>query len=125
MAGIFQAVRCPGEHATHVGDVRFDSTEPFEFAAGLSRDDLSEGSFAGAGRAVENEGLNAVGFDGSAEELTGAEDVGLAHELGESARAHPRGERLLAEDTLGVFWSSRWIRLGYGRKQVIRGHDRR
>ena len=49
----------------------------------------------GAGRTVENEGLNAVGLDGAPQELARAEDVGLAGEFaqgraGASARRAAR-----------------------------------
>jgi hypothetical protein len=94
LAFIFEAIGGGSEDAAHVGDVGFDATKAFELAFGLAGDDLREGGFSGARRTVKNEGLDAVGLDGAAEELAGAEDVGLAGELAEIARAHAGGEGL-------------------------------
>ena len=56
-------------------------------------DDAGEGGFPGSGRAVEDEGGEAVGLDGAAEEFPLGEDVLLACDFGEGARAHAGGER--------------------------------
>jgi len=93
LAGVFQAVDRRGQDASHVGDIGFHAAEAFEFTAGLARDDVGEGSLAGAGWAVKNQGLNPVGFDGPAQELARAKNVGLADVLVEGARAHSGGER--------------------------------
>ena len=58
---------------------------------------MGERGFAGAGRAVKKERLDAVGLNRAAEKLAGAEDVRLTGVFVEVARAHPCGERLAAE----------------------------
>jgi hypothetical protein len=67
--------------------------------------------------------LDAVGFDGAAEQLAGAEDVGLAGELVEASRSHARGQRLMP----GSFRRGRYARLGFSRgcKQIITRHEGR
>jgi len=65
-----------------------------EGASGLGGDDAGEGGFAGSGRAVEEEGGERVGGEEPAEEFAWGEDVGLAGDLVEGARAHADGERL-------------------------------
>jgi len=66
-------------------------------------DDAGEGGFAGAGRAVEDEGGELVGLDGAAEEAARADDVVLAHEFVQGAGPHAGGEGLFFfEDVLGV-----------------------
>ncbi len=115
-AGVFLAIGGGGEDAAHVGDVGFDAAKALEFAAGLVGNDLREGRFAGAGWAVENEGLDAVGFDGAAEQLAGSEDVFLAGEFVEIARAHARGERFLGNDVI--------LRRGVGRRFFAWGGEK-
>ena len=97
LAGVFQAVGGGGQNAAHVGDVGFHAAQALEFAFGLARDDLRERGFAGAGRPVKNQRLNAVGFDGAAQQLSRRENMRLAGVFIQVARAHPRGERLAAE----------------------------
>src|SRR5207249_1046895 len=64
-----------------------------EPALGVAGDDVGEGGFAGAGRAVEDQRAEAVGQQHPAEQLAGAEEVFLADELIEGAGPHPGGER--------------------------------
>jgi hypothetical protein len=107
LAGIFLAIAGGGKDAPHVGDIGFDTAEAFELAPRLIRDDLRERSFAGAGRAVENQRLNAIGFNSAAKKLAGREDVFLPGEFVEIARTHARSERLLGYDSffLRLGWS--------------------
>jgi len=65
LPGVFQTIAGRSQHAAHVGHVGLHSAQALELAAGLTGDNLREGSFAGAGRAVENEGLNSIGLDGA------------------------------------------------------------
>ena len=120
LAGIFKAVRGDGQNTPHVGDVGFHAAQAFKFAFGLAGDDLRERSFAGAGRAVKDERLDAVGFDGPAEKLAGREHVGLPGVFVEVARAHPCGERLAFEKT----GRNGGFRFGFNRgsKQIIARH---
>jgi hypothetical protein len=87
LAGVFETVLRGGENAAHVGDVGFHAAEALELALGLPRDDLREGGFARAGRAVEDQRLDAVGFDGAAQELAGREDVLLPGVFGRATAA--------------------------------------
>ncbi len=48
--------------------------------------------------------MDAIGFDGAAKELAGGEDMGLADEIVEIARAHARGEWLMALEGGVGFW---------------------
>jgi len=123
LALVFEPVGCGGKNAAHIRDVRFHPTEALEFAFRLSRDDLGERSFAGAGWAIKDERLNSVGFDGATKKLAGGEDVGLADEIVEIARPHSRGEGLVALNVRGGYG------LGFCRRsfceQVIASHGRR
>ena len=94
---VFQAVACRRQHPAHVGHIGFHAAEPFKFAAGLPGDDLGQGSFARAGRPVENERLNAIRLNGPAQQLSGRQDMRLAREFIQVARPHPRRQRLLRQ----------------------------
>ena len=118
---IFEAIGGRGEDAAHVGHVRFHTAEALEFTFGLAGDDLRERGFSGAGWSVKNKGLNAVGFNGAAEELAGTENMRLTNEFTEVARAHPGGKRLAfygvrRRRSLGLCFSR-------GCKQVITRHE--
>lgn len=56
---------------------------------------MGEGGFAGAWGAVEDDGGEAVGLDGAAEEFAWGEDVLLSGDLVERLGAHSRGEGLV------------------------------
>ena len=61
---------------------------------GLVGDDLGQGGLAGAGRAPQDDGgEQPVGLDGAPQELAGADDLLLADELVQGARAHAGGQR--------------------------------
>jgi hypothetical protein len=95
LAFIFETIGSGGEDAAHIGDVGFNTAEALEFVFGLKSDDLGERSFSGAGRAIKNEGLNAIGFDGATKKLARREDVGLTDEIVEVARTHSRCQGLV------------------------------
>ncbi len=97
-AGVFEAVGGATEDAAHVGNVGFNAAEAFEFGFGLAGDNLRQGSFARAGWSEKDERLDAIGFDGAAQELPPGEDVFLADVFVEVARAHACGERGLGTD---------------------------
>ncbi len=59
-------------------------------SAGCFGDDLGECGFAGAGRAVEDDGGEGVGVDHSAEEFVRGQEVGLPDNLGDRGGADAR-----------------------------------
>ena len=81
-----------------VGDAGEHGVDGDEVGAGGVGDDARQGGLAGAGRAVEDDRAELVGLDGAAQEPPGPDDVLLADELVEGARAHARGQRRLALD---------------------------
>lgn len=93
-------------------DVGFDAVERFESGPGGSGDHAGEGGFARSGWSVENEGGEAVGFDGPPEEFAGSENVLLSRDLFEAAGAHAGGEGF-------VLGPGRWFGRG-----VIRNEKR-
>jgi hypothetical protein len=81
-----------GDDAAEVGDAGGDGADGDEVGPGLGGDDAGEGGFAGAGRAPEDKGGELAGFDEAAEELVGADEVGLAEVFVEGAGTHTGGE---------------------------------
>ena len=86
----------------------------------MGGNDLSERGFAGAGWTVENQRLDAVGFNGTTEQFPWADDVSLAGKFVEVAWPHPGGERLV----FGVctrFWEQRdgVVALTHAKKAAI------
>ncbi len=63
-------------------------------APGLIRNNVRQCRFARAGRAVKNHGAEPIGLQQSAQQLARPEEMLLADELVQSARPHPRRERL-------------------------------
>ena len=74
-------------------DAAGDGAEVDEGGFGAACDDAGEGCFAHAGRAPEDHGGDAVGVDELAQDLAFSEQVVLAGEFFQGARAHPAGER--------------------------------
>ncbi len=72
-----------------------DGVDGDEVAARGVGDDASEGGLARARRAVEDDRAELVGLDGPAQKPPRPDNVLLADEFIERARAHPRGERRL------------------------------
>ena len=60
---------------------------------GYYGDDGGERRFPCAGRAVQDDGTDPVGLDGTPEQLARCEDVALPDEFVEVARTHPGGQR--------------------------------
>ena len=83
------------DFGANFGDIRFDAVEGLEAGAGALGDDGGESGFAGAGRAVEDEGRKAVGLDGATEKFSFGEDVLLTTNFGEIAGTHTGGEGLI------------------------------
>ena len=74
-------------------DAGGDRVERLEAALGVVGDDVRERGLAAAGRAVEDQRVEAIGQEHPAEQLAGAEEVLLPDELVERSRPHPRRER--------------------------------
>src|ERR1043166_3780715 len=110
LAGIRQTVGGARENSAHVRDVRFHAAQSLEFVLCLAGDDVRERRLACAGRAVEDEGLNPIGLDGAAEELTGSENVGLADELIKGERPHARRQRSWGGQVRGSWSGGDWSR---------------
>ena len=92
LAGIRQPVAGARDDAANISDVGLDAAEAFEFALRGVGDDFGEGGLAGAGRAVEDDGTDPVGFDGAPQEFAFRQDVALAHKFRERVGAHPCGQ---------------------------------
>ena len=92
---ILQAIGRQRQDPSHFRHVRFNAAQPFEFIPRAGGNDLSEGSFARAWGAVEDERLDPVSLYGPAQELARTQDVRLAHKVIEAARAHAGGQRSL------------------------------
>src|SRR5207244_12302722 len=67
LAGIRQAVRRGGKHATHLGDIRLDSAETLKLVPRRACDDLGKRSFSRPGWPVKNKRLYPIGLDGTTE----------------------------------------------------------
>jgi hypothetical protein len=76
-----------------------------EVAARVGGDKFGERGLAGARGTVEDERCDGIGLEHPPQELALAEDVALAGELVESARAHSRRERLDAAERRLASWS--------------------
>ena len=81
------------EHLAHLGPPRVDGRELLERAVGAAGDDPRERRLAGPGRAVEDGAVGLAGLDRDAQRRAGGEQLALAGELVDGARAHPRRER--------------------------------
>src|SRR6185369_10601312 len=64
-----------------------------ESGLGSVRDDARERRLTGAGRPPQDDGLQEIALDRLAQRFARGEQLLLAHELVEGARAHPLGER--------------------------------
>jgi hypothetical protein len=123
LAFVFQSIRRGRKHPPHIGDVGFNAAESLKSALCLTGYDLREGCFACARRAVKNERLNAVGFYGATQELSGRKDVTLPNELGEIVGPHASGQRLVT----AVLRAGRLLRFrsGFSCKQIVPRHGRK
>ena len=99
------------DHRTHTRHSLGHRRERDELAVGVARDQPAERRLAGAGRAPEEHRADGAGFDFLAEGATRGEEVTLADDFVEGARAHPRGEGLGrrggVEESLGSRVSTR------------------
>ena len=77
-------------------------------------DDARKGGLAGAGRPVEDDGAELIGLDRAAQQPARPDDVFLADELVERARAHPRGEGRFFFSQLGATGVEKAVRLVHG-----------
>ena len=114
-AGGLEAIGGAGDDAAHIRDAALDAAEALETGFGGLGDDLGQGGFADAGRAEEDDRGDAVGLDGAAEELAGAEDVLLAGVFLEGAGAHAGGEGGGARRRRAGEWGPRRDRAWEGR----------
>src|SRR5271169_4951110 len=96
----FEPVGSRRENTAHVRHVRLDAAQTLEFAPGMPSDDLRQGSFSGTRRTKQYQGLNTIGLDGAAKQLTRSKDMRLAYEFIEISRAHPCRQRPVAERLL-------------------------
>ena len=101
-----------GEDAAEIGDGGLDPVESLEVADGALGDHFGEGGLSGTGRAEEDEGGEAVGFDEATERFAGGEEVALADILFQRAGPEPRGQR-------GVRRDSAFARRGIGGEEVV------
>ena len=83
-----------GDDAAQVGDAGADRGERGEVRAGLVRDDPRERRLSGPRRPPEDHRGYLIGFDRAPQRAARPDDLLLADELVERARAHPRRERL-------------------------------
>ena len=81
------------DHGLHVGLARRDGRELLEDRLRAGGDDARERRLAGAGRAEEERGRDAVLLDRAAQRRALADELRLAGELVERARAQAVGER--------------------------------
>ena len=92
LAGILQPITGAGDDTADVGDIGLDTAEPLKFALRGVGDDFGQRSLTGAGRAVENDRTDPVGFDGPPKKFALGENVALTDKFFKRARSHPRGK---------------------------------
>ena len=90
--GVGESMGGGGDDFAEVGEITFDAAEAFEAGAGGGGDNFCEGGFASAWGAEEDDGGDAIGIDGAAEEFSWGEDVRLAGIFVERSGAHSLGE---------------------------------
>ena len=83
-----------GDRGAHVRDAGHDRRQRRELGTDLPGEEPGEAGLARAGRAPEDEGSEVATGDAPAERPALADEVLLADELVEAARAHPGGQRL-------------------------------
>lgn len=93
LAEVFEVPAGFGEQFAHLLDAGRDRVERLEPALGVARDDVREGGFAAAGRAVKDERIEAVGEEHPAEQFARPEEVRLPDVLVQRAGAHLRRQR--------------------------------
>ena len=105
----FFASRGLVEHLAQVGQARCDGVHGYEAALGAAGHQASEGRLASSGRAVEDQGNDAVGFQKAAKKFAGAQQVLLAHVFlkGPGGHADGRGRVGAPSRFLGVYESNK------------------
>ena len=93
LSGSAETICRRGNHATHFGDVAFHAADPDKLGVRHLGDNVRERCFAAAGRTGENHGRQAISFDRAPQKFSRRENMFLADEFLERARAHTRGER--------------------------------
>ena len=88
-ARVAQPVISPLQNPSHLGQIGFHSVEFLEAGFRASGNDLGQGGFTSSGRPEEDEGLNAVGIDGAAEQEARCQQVPLAGVFLQGVRSHP------------------------------------
>ena len=102
LLGSAETIRRPRNQATHFGDVAFHAANPDKLGMRNFGDNARERCFAAAGRTGENHGRQAISFDCASQKFSRPENMFLADEFLERARAHARGERCGAVRTGGI-----------------------
>ena len=103
-----------GDGRADVRDARQHGVDGDEVAARGVGDDARQRGLAGAGRPVEDDGAELVGLDRAAQQPARPDDVLLADELVERARAHPGGEGRFFLSQLGATGVEKAVRLVHG-----------
>src|SRR6266496_3080758 len=96
-----EAIRCRSDNATHFCDVAFHATNSNEFCMSHLRNNPSKRCLSAARRPGENHRWQTIGFNCPTQKFSRPEDMFLADEFFEGARAHPRSERRSAVDLRG------------------------
>ena len=89
-----QALLGARDRGPHLGDAGHDGREGVEVGADRVREEPGERGLAGARRAPQEQRREVTAGDGPAERAALADELLLADELVQVARAHPRGEGL-------------------------------
>src|SRR5207245_5697045 len=71
-----------------------DRVDLAKAAMGMLGNDVSQGSFAGAGRTIENQRVEPVGLQHTTQQLGRADEMLLADEFLQRPRPHSRRQRL-------------------------------
>ena len=101
----FEPVLGLGDRGADLGDAGHDRRHAVEVGADLGREQAGEAGLAGPGRSPQQQRREVPARDAAPERPALADEVLLADELVEVARAHPGGQRL----PLG-----RWLEEGLG-----------
>ena len=91
-----------GDGRANVCDARQHGVDGDEVRPRGVGDDARKRGLAGAGRPVEDDGAELIGLNCAAQQPARPDDVFLADELVERARAHPRGEGRFFFSQLGA-----------------------
>src|SRR6185437_10854426 len=93
LAAIREALLCRIKNAANFLDPNRGGIDLLEMALAVTGDQTRERRLSGSGRAVKNDAGNAVGLEHPAEQFALAQEMLLADELIERARAHAHRQR--------------------------------